>query len=127
MNKFGITIGSVFIFTAILLGAFGAHALKEIISIEKISSFEVGIRYQMYHGLALLILNSQADKFSFSLRWVNRLLVAGTVLFSVSIYLLAIQEIIPFAVRWLGPVTPIGGTLLLVSWGLFLVRVIRNQ
>jgi uncharacterized membrane protein YgdD (TMEM256/DUF423 family) len=127
MNKFGITIGSVFIFTAILLGAFGAHALKEIISIEKISSFEVGIRYQMYHGLALLILNIQADKFSFSLRWVNRLLVAGTVLFSVSIYLLAIQEIIPFAVRWLGPVTPIGGTLLLVSWGLFLVRVIRNQ
>jgi uncharacterized membrane protein YgdD (TMEM256/DUF423 family) len=81
----------------------------------------------MYHGLALLILNIQADKFSFSLRWVNRLILVGTLMFSVSIYFLAIQDLIPISMKFLGPVTPIGGTLLLVSWAIFLFRVVKNQ
>lgn len=105
-----------FISIAIILGAFGAHALKERISDERLISFETGVKYQMYHGLALLALAVLSEKWSFHFKVPFRLLIIGTLLFSVSIYGLALQEIVGMELKFLGPITPIGGTVLIVGW-----------
>lgn len=115
------------IFLAIVLGAFGAHALKELVTLEKLNSFETGVRYQMFGGLALLILGLNADRFSFSLRPFFRLNLIGILLFSLSIYLLALQEVIGVSLRFLGPVTPLGGLLLIVSWALLFFQLFRSR
>ena len=85
MNKKIVVTGICVILIAIILGAFGAHGLKEHISPEKIASFEVGVRYQMYQGLAFLILGLNAGKLKFSLNSIYLFLLMGTLLFSVSI------------------------------------------
>lgn len=112
---------------AIVLGAFGAHGLKEHVTSEKLASFETGVKYQMYHGLALLALGLASNKFSFSLRSVSILLLLGTILFSVSIYFLTIQELLGVSMKFLGPITPIGGSLLIVAWMIFLVKLLRSK
>ena len=127
MDKKSVATGIVFITIAIILGAFGAHGLKGLISAEKIASFEVGARYQMYHGLALLAIGLQVSKFSFQLKWIYFFLFVGTILFSVSIYFLAIQEILGVSLPFLGPITPLGGSLLIVGWLIFLVKILRTN
>lgn len=122
-----IIIAVSFILLAIILGAFGAHSLEKSISAERIQSFETGVRYQMYHGLALLILGFHADRIPFSIKSVYWLLVVGTLLFSCSIYLLAIQELLGFSVKFLGPVTPVGGSLMIIAWFVFLVNLFRAK
>lgn len=127
MNKTSVINGVVFIVLAIILGAFGAHALKEKLDPEQLSSFEVGVRYQMYHGLALLALGLAADKLKFSLKVFNTLVLIGTIGFSVSIYLLSIKDIIGADLSFLGPITPIGGSILIVSWVILLVKIFRSS
>lgn len=126
MNKTSVITGVFFIVLAIILGAFGAHALKEKLDPEQLSSFEVGVRYQMYHGLALLALGLAADKFKFSLKVFNVLILIGTISFSFSIYLLSIKDIIGADLSFLGPITPIGGSVLIVSWMILLVKIFRS-
>lgn len=126
MNKRIVLIGVVFIVLAIILGAFGAHALKQVLTAEKLTSFETGVRYQMYHGLALLIIGLSANKFNFDLKWFIRLLVSGIVLFSGSIYLLSFQEILGIKLGFLGPITPIGGVLLIAGWILLFIKLLRG-
>lgn len=75
----------------IAAGALGAHALKEVLSAKSLASFETGVRYMIYHGLALLILGVAAEKFT-NLKWVGRFLIVGVVLFSGSIFLLSTQS-----------------------------------
>ena len=125
MNKSILLTAGLLIVTAIVLGAFGAHALEQVLSTEKLTSFETGVRYQMYTGLALLVLGSSAERFSFDLKWIHRFLLTGIILFSGSIYALSIQEPLNISLRFLGPVTPIGGTLLIAAWGLFIVEIIK--
>jgi uncharacterized membrane protein YgdD (TMEM256/DUF423 family) len=125
MNKKVILIAVCFIVIAIILGAFGAHGLKEHVTSEKLASFETGIKYQMYHGLALLIFGLNAEKITFSLRIITGFITLGTLLFSVSIYFLTIQEILGLSLKFLGPITPIGGALLIIGWVIFLVKIIR--
>ena len=127
MNKTSVITGVVFIVLAIILGAFGAHALKEKLDPEQLSSFEGGVRYQMYHGLALLAIGLAADKFKFSLKAFNTLVLIGTIGFSVSIYLLSIKDIIGADLSFLGPITPIGGSILIVSWVILLVKIFRSS
>lgn len=127
MNRKIMLIAICMIMLAIVLGAFGAHGLKEYLSSEKLGSFETGVKYQMYHGLALLAIGLSSDKFSFSLRSVTTLLFLGTFLFSVSIYLLGIQDILGVSLKFLGPVTPIGGSLLIVGWLIFFVKLLRSK
>lgn len=126
MNKRIVLIGVVFIVLAIILGAFGAHALKQVLTAEKLTSFETGVRYQMYHGLALLIIGLSANKFNFDLNWFIRLLVSGIVLFSGSIYLLSFQDILGIKLAFLGPITPIGGVLLITGWILLFIKLLRS-
>lgn len=127
MNRNIVIIAVCMIGIAIILGAFGAHGLKELVTAEKLASFETGVKYQMYHGLALLLLGLNADRVSFSLKTVSTLLLLGTLLFSVSIYFLTIQELLGASLKFLGPVTPLGGSLLIAGWMIFLVKLVRSK
>ena len=125
MNRTSVIAGIVFIVIAIILGAFGAHALKEKLEIAQLNSFEVGVRYQIYHGLALLALGLAANQLSFSLKVFNRMIIIGTLAFSLSIYLLAIKDLIGINVSFLGPITPIGGSVLIIAWIILLIKIIH--
>lgn len=92
----------------VAFGAFGAHSLKEMISADLLATFETGVRYQMYHALALLGLGAAR----FKSRGILFLLI-GTLIFSFSLYLLALT-----GVKVLGAITPIGGVLQIVGWGM---------
>ncbi len=127
MNKSIVITGTIMLVIAIILGAFGAHGLKEHLTPEKLNTFEVGVRYQIYHGLAFLILGLSADKVQFSLKLPIRLIFAGVLMFSVSIYFLAIQEMLGVSLKFLGPITPLGGLLMITGWILFMVKIIRSK
>lgn len=115
-----IKIAILFCLSAVILGAFGAHALKEMLSESQLSSFQTGVRYQFFHGLTILILSFNMNYFTKRLSSIIKIMSAGIILFSFSIYLLNIQYLIGFSMSYLGPITPIGGLLLITSWiGLF--------
>ncbi len=119
-RKFLIT-GAVFGLLAVILGAFAAHGLKNLVSEEAVGSFETGVRFQMYHAFLLLILgvvNLNDLKF----RWTYILIVVGTIFFSGSIYLLATNELTSFDFTKIALVTPLGGTLLIVSWAILVFK-----
>lgn len=101
---------------AIILGAFGAHGLKKFLAIEQLNSFEIGVRYHMYHALFLLFV-AQTNYISDKQKMIVFLLTLfGILLFSGSIYLLATSTITNIKAKFLGPITPIGGLLLISSW-----------
>ncbi len=127
MRKNSLIVGAVLILVAIMLGAFGAHGLKELVSPEKIATFEVGVRYQMYAGIVLLILGFNADKLQFSLKWVSNLILAGVILFSGSIYALSMQELTNVSLKFLGPITPMGGALMIIGVSIFCLKLIKKQ
>jgi uncharacterized membrane protein YgdD (TMEM256/DUF423 family) len=120
ISRMSMLAGSLFAGTAVLLGAFGAHGLKARIAADQLQSFETGVRYQLFHALALLILGLLVGKLDQpALRYAAYCFIFGTVLFSGSIYLLSTHEITGLSL-WkpvLGPITPIGGTLLIAGWG----------
>ena len=126
MEKRYVIFGSILFCIAIMFGAFGAHTLKNLIPDHKLESFEVGIRYQMFQALAILLLSITSKSFTFNLKRILLLMVIGTLLFSFSIYLLALDSLIPFSCKFLGPITPIGGLILIISWGIFTVKLIKN-
>ena len=115
-----IKIAILFCLSAVILGAFGAHALKEMLSESQLSSFQTGVRYQFFHGLTILILSFNMNYFTKRLSSIIKIMSAGIILFSFSIYLLNIQDLVGFSMSYLGLITPIGGLLLITSWiGLF--------
>ena len=111
-----IKIAILFCLIAVILGAFGAHALKDLLSQSQFSSFQTGIRYQFFHGLAILIIALNKLHFTNRLSNIIKIMSAGIILFSSSIYLLNLQDLIGFSMSFLGPITPIGGLLLITSW-----------
>lgn len=113
--------------TAIILGAFGAHALKKHLTPEQLVSFETGVRYQMYHALFLLFLGSNKLIQSKTKKIVFLCISLGVVLFSFSIYLLATRPITAIDFKFLGPITPIGGLFLIVGWIILLVEYFRKR
>lgn len=126
MNKRIVLTAAVLLMLAIILGAFGAHGLKDKVSPERIATFEVGVRYQFYIGLAMLILGFNEEKLRFSLKPTFILLLIGVLFFSVSIYFLAIQEILGASLKFLGPITPVGGLLMIIGFLIFLVKLMRK-
>ena len=109
---------------AIILGAFGAHALKKIFTPEQIASFETGVKYQMYHAIVLLIIGTQlplVNSLEVVMVW---LFIIGTLLFSFSIYGLCISSAKGNKIKILGPITPLGGTLLVAGWVCLLIYFI---
>jgi uncharacterized membrane protein YgdD (TMEM256/DUF423 family) len=130
MKKGVVISGAILILIAIILGAFGAHALKEILSENSLASFETGVRYQMYMGLAILMLGLNYHKFrkrSFGLFY--GLIFSGSILFSFSIYALVLSDYyMLFSFRKiLGPITPLGGSLMIVGWTIFCVQFINSN
>ncbi len=101
---------------AIILGAFGAHALKALLTPEQLATFETGVRYQMYHALFLLLIGNIASLSEKAKKQIYTLSLSGVILFSGSIYLLATNSLTPFDFKIIGFVTPIGGLLLIFSW-----------
>ena len=123
--KLSQIFGVLFCGSAVVLGAFGAHLLSDMLSADALQSFEVGVRYQFYHGLELFFLSLSPDSKEFISR-TALLFVIGTLLFSSSIYLLSLSTMygdtgLP---ALLGPVTPIGGLLLILGWVNLLVGYI---
>ncbi|GAB1462129.1 DUF423 domain-containing protein [Pedobacter sp.] len=123
-NNCVIATGATFGILAIILGAFGAHALKKVLSTEKIASFEVGVRYQTYSALFLLLIGYNTNFEVSLLQWAYYLVTIGTILFSFSIYLLSLAEYLKKNFKFLGPVTPLGGLLMILGWGCLLLSVI---
>ena len=125
-DKF-IKIAIFFAVTAVALGALGAHALKDsALLISQLHSFETGVKYQLFHALALLVLALNAEKFNQHLKKSLTLMTVGICFFSFSIYLLSIQEAVGISLSFLGPSTPIGGLLLVNAW-LVLIFSIKKQ
>ena len=107
---------------AVLGGAFGAHALKEILSPEHLASFKTGVNYQMIHAVVLISLFLVNIKFDLKqFRIASKLIFWGVILFSSSIYILTLKNIIGLEVlKFAGPITPVGGLLIITGW-LFIV------
>lgn len=101
---------------AIILGAFGAHALKKQLSIDQIGAFETGVKYQIYHALFLLFLGLNTSLKDNIKKTVLRLVIFGVILFSGSIYLLSTKPITGVDFKFIGIATPVGGALLIVAW-----------
>ncbi len=119
-------IGALFGFLAVIFGAFGAHALKKSFTTEQLASFETGVKYQMYHAILLVVLGYN---FSFNdplENYIAYCFIIGTFLFSFSIYGLCISASKGKKLRFLGPVTPIGGLLLAIGWGLLAYTAVKE-
>jgi uncharacterized membrane protein YgdD (TMEM256/DUF423 family) len=111
-DRLFLILAAVSGFIAVGAGAFGAHALRARLSPELLAVFETGVRYQMYHALALVAAAWVVNRWPGPLAgWAGWLFVAGTVVFSGSLYALALSGI-----RWLGAVTPLGGVCFLAGW-----------
>jgi uncharacterized membrane protein YgdD (TMEM256/DUF423 family) len=112
MDRLFFALGAVSAFVAVGLGAFAAHGLKARLAPDLLASFETGVRYHMYHALALLAVGWAATRWpGTAINASGWLFVAGTVLFSGSLYALSLT-----GARWLGAITPVGGLAFLAGW-----------
>lgn len=116
MNKKIISTAAIIGAIAIIFGAFGAHALKKVLNLEQLATFETGVKYQMYHALFLLLVGTSVLVSEKAKKVIYYLVVLGLLLFSGSIYLLATNDLTSFDFKVIGFVTPIGGFLLIVAW-----------
>lgn len=112
---------------AIILGAFGAHALKKALTPEQLISFETGVRYQMYQAFFLFFLATQNDIQEKTKKIIYRLNLFGIVYFSGSIYLLSTTGITGIDFKPIGFITPIGGLLLIVAWGILGYSILKTR
>ena len=125
MNKTILVSASVLGILSIILGAFGAHALKELIPFESQQTFETGVRYQMYHALLLLFVGSTTLVQQKTKKIVYYLVVIGILFFSGSIYGLATNELSTFNFKSIGFITPLGGLSLILAWGFMFVDFLK--
>lgn len=115
-----IRIAALLGLVGVVLGALGSHALKARLAPEALESFEVGVRYQMLHALLLLAIETLpiiSERFK---RIITRLVLSGVLTFSGSIYLLSTRAVSGLDLSFLGPVTPVGGLLLIAAWGVLI-------
>ena len=123
MLKTGLLLGSFFALLTVVVGAFGAHGLKEQLSEYGKSIYEKGVFYQMFHSLAILliaIVNQYVEVVDYSLSiWC---FTAGIILFSGSLYILALTQI-----KWLGAITPIGGLFFIIGWGIVFLKTFNSS
>lgn len=121
MSDIALLSGSLFGAFAIVLGAFGAHALKKILNEDQLKSFETGVKYQMYHAIVLVIVGFNLDENTSNYSAIVWCFIIGILLFSFSIYFLVISSAKGKKMKFLGPVTPIGGLTLLAGWILLFI------
>lgn len=122
MSKTILLVGTALLILAVIFGAFGAHALKEKLSDDMMQVYKTGVEYHFYHALGLILVGILAMNNSSTLiNWSACLLFAGVILFSGSLYALAITEI-----KWLGIVTPVGGVSFIIGWALLFLAILKN-
>lgn len=119
-------IGALYGLLAVIFGAFGAHALKKTFTEEQLKSFEVGVRYQMYHAILLLMVGFNFNLDTSLEKYMSYCFVIGTFLFSFSIYALCFSASKGRKLKILGPITPLGGLLLVIGWSLLLYSFVQN-
>jgi len=134
MNNKIIAIAGFFGMTAIALGAFGAHALKAFVSQDKLQIFETGVRYQFMHAMALITLAIYCKQRNLSIKeqkrigWAAHFFIGGTLLFSGSLYILTLLSATNHPlIRFIGPITPIGGLSFMLGWFLWVRVVFLNK
>lgn len=127
MKKYILITAATLGLAAIVLGAFAAHGLKNLISESSISTFETGVRFQMYHALFLLFLGQTTDLPVKYQKTIFLLTLIGVVCFSGSIYLLATNDLTAFDFKKIALVTPLGGTLLIASWAFMMVGFLKMK
>ncbi len=128
MYKRALTAGAMFAALAVILGAFGAHALKEKLAVDQLAVFETGVRYQFYHSFALLITGVVFPAFpAKSLRLAATFFIAGIVLFSGSLYAMSLLSITGASLGPVGIFTPIGGLFFIMGWMAFFLGVMKKQ
>ncbi len=118
-----LVLGALGGFLSVMLGAFAAHGLRSRLAPEMLAVFQTGVQYQFFHSLALLVTGLLAVQLgeSAGLRWSGALFLAGILLFSGSLYVLALS-----GVKWLGAVTPFGGTCFLAGWLVLAISLWRH-
>ena len=114
-------------FLAIVFGAFGAHALKKTLSPDQLNSFETGIKYQMYHALFLLFVGMTQMITLKEKAVLFYLVLVGVMCFSGSIYMLTTSAITGIKSKIFGPITPIGGLFLILSWGYLFYAILTKK
>lgn len=116
-------IGTVFCLLSVILGAFGSHYLKNKMTQTEIQSFEIGVKYLIYHGLSLLIISQLYLDITI---WISVLITVGTILFSFSIFFLSTQTLFNKNLKILGLITPLGGLLIIIGWFLLLLEFLAT-
>ncbi|XQF92138.1 DUF423 domain-containing protein [Pseudoalteromonas espejiana] len=119
MIKLFLIAGSLFCMLSVMLGAFAAHGLKSRLTDYSLGVFKTAAEYQMVHGLALIAV-AVLIKWGINLNIAGGFFIAGILLFSGSLYLLALS-----GMKWLGPITPLGGLCFIIGWVVILVQVAR--
>lgn len=128
-SRFHILCGLLFACLSVIIGAFAAHGLKPLLSLKEISNFETGVKYQFYHAFALIILGLLGVHFPRQERLFKLAgfcFFIGIFLFSGSLYLLSTQSIFNITIPLLGPITPLGGLLLIFGWILTALGVFKK-
>ncbi len=127
MNKQLIITAAIFGLTAVVLGAFGAHALKTSFTATGSENWKTAVSYQFYHTLALLFLSTFSKHRSRLIKLAYIAFSVGIILFSGSLYLLSLRNIIPLNISFIGPVTPLGGLFLIIGWLCMLLAALKNK
>lgn len=127
MNKKIVVTASILIAITIAIGAFGAHGLKKLVDASSLASFETGVRYQMYHALGLFVIGLTPSISEIVKRRIFRLFILGIVLFSGSIYVLSLGDVLPFSVKGIAFLTPLGGLLFIVGWIVLAMGVYKSK
>ncbi|UZH56368.1 DUF423 domain-containing protein [Salinimicrobium tongyeongense] len=125
MNRSLLITGGLFGVIAIILGAFAAHGLKPLLSLESMQTFETGVKYQMYSALFLLVLGGLPIASEKVKSICFYLTLFGVLFFSGSIYLLATNNLTSFDFRTIALITPIGGTLMIIAWIVLLISFFK--
>lgn len=122
MKKFALFTGGINAMLAVIIGAFGAHALKDRLTDEMLAVYQTGVQYHFYHSLGLIIIGIMASQLPATalIKWSAWMMLAGIIFFSGSLYLLALTNL-----RWLGMVTPLGGTAFIIAWLLLALAVLN--
>ena len=124
MNELALISGASFGALSVIFGAFGAHLLKKKLTQTQLQSFETGVKYQMYHAIVLLLLGFQLDYTNAIHNYIIYAFILGIILFSFSIYGLVLSTAKGKKLRFLGPITPLGGLLLVLGWMLLIYKFI---
>ena len=122
MDKLALISAAIFGLTAVIFGAFGAHLLKKKLNTDQLQSFETGVKYQMYHAIVLLVLGFQLNHQITIDNYIINFFIIGIILFSFSIYGLVISSANNKKLKFLGPITPLGGLCLVLGWVLLIYK-----